>query len=83
MSCENKELARKGPFQIHRCGECDGFSLHLGPVTLRLDERAVRSLTEMLQDGLRALDRHRYDGAKASLTTGVLFAARIGTEPSS
>ena len=81
MSCENNELAKNGPFQLHRCRECDGFSLHLGPVTLRLDEQAVRSLGQMLQEGLARLDRNRH--APATLSTNLVFPTRANSDPSS
>lgn len=82
MSCANHELAKRGPFQIHRCSECDGFSLHLGPVTLRLDEQAIRNLAHMLQEGLLQLDQRRQEKAQTTANATLLFPPRIGSEPS-
>ena len=82
MSCENNELARRGPFQIHRCSECDGFSLHLGAITLRLDEQAIRNLEQMLQEGMIKLDQLRQEKAKTTPNTTLLFPPRVGNEPS-
>lgn len=55
--CVQTTLASAGAFQIERCSHCGGFSLHLGPMTLRMDLKAVRSLHSMLQQSLNHVDQ--------------------------
>lgn len=54
--CVQTILASSGVFQIEQCSHCGGFSLHLGPVTLRMDLNAIRALREVLTQALSHTD---------------------------
>lgn len=60
--CENRYLALSGPFRIEGCGCCHNLSIHLGPVTVRLDQKALRSLHVMTGEALQKLSQSLAQG---------------------
>lgn len=59
--CKQRVLASAGPFQIHACDECGGISVHLGPMTFRLDSGALRTLHQVTSDAVRRLSDESSD----------------------
>ncbi len=53
--CNCKIIARRGAFQVDGCPRCDTLNVHMGPLTVRLDEEAVVSLQRVLTDALKSL----------------------------
>ena len=54
-SCRRLALASGPVARLEFCAHCQVLSLHLGAVTLRLDEGAGESLRATLDEALRAL----------------------------
>gem|GEM_PF-2515107 len=54
--CKNNTLALSGPFRIEGCAECGNLSVHLGPITVRVDKKALKSLHRISGDALSALE---------------------------
>ena len=53
--CENRYLALSGPFRIEGCTCCGKLSIHLGPVTVRVDQKALESLHNLAGAALQRL----------------------------
>jgi hypothetical protein len=53
--CNCKIIARRGAFQVDGCPRCDTLNVHMGPITVRLDEDAVVSLQRVLADALQSM----------------------------
>lgn len=53
--CDTKPLASAGAFRLESCGRCQALSVHLGPVTVRLDPAALRTLHQLLAEAVRRL----------------------------
>lgn len=47
--CEVRVVAGNGSLRIERCEECRGYTLHLGPTSIRLDEATFRVLSGLFQ----------------------------------
>ncbi len=50
--CQLQTLARNKVAHIQRCVDCQCLSLHLGPVTVRLDDESLEALWSALGDAL-------------------------------
>ena len=59
--CDNRYLALSGPFRIEGCACCGNVSIQLGPVTVRVDQKALRSLHEMTGEAMQRLSRLHAD----------------------
>jgi hypothetical protein len=53
--CIHETLSSVGPFVVQRCRECEGLSVHLGAVTVRLDAGALSALSQALADALEQI----------------------------
>jgi hypothetical protein len=53
--CNCKIIARRGAFQVDGCPRCDTLNVHMGPITVRLDEDAVVSLQRVLSEALQSM----------------------------
>jgi hypothetical protein len=53
-------LASGSVAKVELCNGCHCASLHLGPVTLRLDANALRDVTATLVAAVRELDRRQH-----------------------
>jgi hypothetical protein len=49
-SCKLETLARGPVAHVERCAHCGCLSMHLGPMTLRLDPVALRALSRTLSE---------------------------------
>lgn len=58
-ACQHRPLARGPVARVDHCAACDAVSIHLGSVTIRLDEAACESLVATLSEALVALQRPR------------------------
>ncbi|MFZ5441304.1 MAG: hypothetical protein ACOZQL_14950 [Myxococcota bacterium] len=54
--CHYETLARSELAHVQRCSECGGLTVHLGPVSVRLDERTLRSLLGVLGEAAAQLE---------------------------
>ncbi|WP_437280228.1 hypothetical protein WME90_06630 [Sorangium sp. So ce375] len=68
--CRHETLAHNGVAHVQRCLDCGGISVHLGPVSIRLDESSLEALWAVL--GEAAMELH---ARKASDLT---YVARRG-----
>lgn len=53
--CHSKPLASAGMFRLESCSQCENLSVHLGPVTVRLDPGALRTLHRLLSEAIRQM----------------------------
>lgn len=51
-ACRHRVLAQNGAGQLSRCTGCGAISLHVGPVTLRVDAATAEALWALLGEGL-------------------------------
>jgi hypothetical protein len=59
--CEPKTIVQNSVAHIQRCDHCGCISLHLGHVTLRLDESAVVALWSALGQAVSTMNRPNHD----------------------
>lgn len=64
--CRRVSLAAGPVARLEFCAHCQVLSLHLGVLTLRLDEGAVDSLRATLDEALRALRARRAVAARGA-----------------
>ena len=57
--CQHRPLASGPVARVDHCAACDALSIHLGSITVRLDEAACESLVATLSEALVALQRPR------------------------
>ena len=69
--CRHELLARNGIAKVKRCMDCGGVSLHLGPVTLQLDERALEAVSHLLLDATRMLRARDQGGVLMTSARGL------------
>lgn len=50
--CKFAVLASRGPFRVDVCEDCSCVHVHIGPVSFRLDESAVGTLSGVLLEAL-------------------------------
>ena len=50
--CRHRMLAQNAAGQLSRCAACGAISLHVGPVTLRVDAATAEALWALLGEGL-------------------------------
>lgn len=53
--CHHRTLARNSVAHIQRCDDCGCVAIHLGPVSVRLDEAAAEGLWIVLGEALQNL----------------------------
>jgi hypothetical protein len=58
-TCRHHTLARNGVAHVQRCAHCRCLSLHVGPVTVRLDEGSLEALRLALNEAREVLSRER------------------------
>lgn len=58
-TCHAETLARNEVAHVQRCPDCGGLSVHVGPVTVRLDESMLRSLLGVLGEATVQLQQRR------------------------
>lgn len=58
-TCQQHTLSRGEVAHVQRCEHCGSVSIHMGPMSVRLDDRALRSLWITLGDAVETLDRER------------------------
>ena len=51
--CKFTSLASRGPFRVEVCEHCDCVHVHIGPMSVRLDEAAVSALSGVLGEALQ------------------------------
>ncbi|WP_437591377.1 hypothetical protein [Sorangium sp. So ce1000] len=68
--CRHETLAHNGVAHVQRCLDCGGISIHLGPVSVRLDESNLEALWAVL--GEAAVELH------ARRTSDGMYTARRG-----
>lgn len=59
--------------KVQSCGDCGSVSIHLGPVSVRLDAEALRSVWITLGEAVEHLERERstpFTGALAGIPRG-------------
>jgi hypothetical protein len=54
--CRMETLAKSASSHVQRCRHCQCIAVHLGPVTLRFDASAARSLWNTLGQALTRLE---------------------------
>jgi hypothetical protein len=54
--CTGRTIAQSPVATVDRCTHCGSLSLHVGPVTLRLEEHAFRRLVSTLAEAVRRLE---------------------------
>ncbi len=59
--CQSKPLASAGSFRLDSCHHCDSLSVHLGPITVRLDPTALRALHRLLGEAIQQIDPSHED----------------------
>lgn len=72
-SCQQHTLAQGPVAQVQSCGDCGSVSIHLGPVSVRLDAEALRSVWITLGEAVEHLERERstpFTGALAGIPRG-------------
>ncbi|WP_224248763.1 hypothetical protein [Hyalangium gracile] len=72
-SCQQHTLAHGPVAQVQSCGDCGSISIHLGPMSMRLDAEALRSLWMTLGEAVEQLDRDHpstFTRAMAGLSRG-------------
>lgn len=57
--CRHEVLASNGVAQVQRCLDCDCVSIHMGPLTFRLDPGSLEGLWAVLGDAAMALHARR------------------------
>jgi hypothetical protein len=57
--CRHEVLASNGVAQVQRCLDCDCVSIHVGPLTFRLDPTSLEGLWAVLGDAAMALHARR------------------------
>ncbi|WP_224369179.1 hypothetical protein [Hyalangium versicolor] len=55
--CHQHTLSRGDVAHVQCCAHCASISIHIGPVSVRMDEQALRSLWLTLGDAVEKLDR--------------------------
>ncbi|WP_437729173.1 hypothetical protein [Sorangium sp. So ce861] len=58
-SCRQETLAHNDVAHVQRCSDCGGISIHLGPVTVRLDAASLEALWAVLGEAAAALYARR------------------------
>jgi hypothetical protein len=58
-NCHQETLAQNGVAHVQRCLDCGGISIHLGPVTVRLDDPSLEALWVVLGEAAAALYARR------------------------
>lgn len=54
--CDGRPIARGPVVCVEECTHCGSLSLHIGPVSLRLEPHAFRLLTATLEEAAKRLD---------------------------
>ncbi len=54
-TCHQVTLAKNGVAHVQRCTECDCVSIHLGPVTVRVDPHGLEALWSVLGEAAAEL----------------------------
>ncbi|MBL8636513.1 MAG: hypothetical protein JNM40_25040 [Myxococcales bacterium] len=54
-TCRHQTLAHSRFAQVQRCLDCGCISLHVGSITMRLDENALEGLSELLSEAVSTL----------------------------
>ncbi|ACY14147.1 hypothetical protein [Haliangium ochraceum] len=67
-TCHHETLARNKVAHVQRCGHCGAVSIHLGPMTVRLDDSALDALAAVTAEASGTLHARS-------------FAAPLGTAP--
>jgi hypothetical protein len=70
-TCHHVTLAKNGVAHIQRCTECGCVSVHLGPVTVRLDAEALEALGTVVGEAQVELHVRRVIDAQAAGARGV------------
>jgi hypothetical protein len=56
QTCKHITLAQSPVAHVQRCTECNGVSIHLGPITVRVAPEALEALWLVLGEATAALD---------------------------
>lgn len=60
--CHLETLARNGVAHIERCSECGSVTIHVGPLSFRLEEQALGPFWAVLAEADARLDSRRGAG---------------------
>lgn len=63
--CSLETLARHGAAHIQRCRDCGGVSLHVGPVSVRVDDAALLNLWVAVTEAVGRLQDEGHEEAIA------------------
>lgn len=58
-TCHHETLAKNEVAHVQRCSHCGGITVHLGPFSFRLDERALFALLGVLGEAHGQLQQAR------------------------
>lgn len=58
-SCSHQTLSSNRVATVQRCVDCGSLSIHVGPLTFRLDPAAYDGLLEALHEGLLVMHREQ------------------------
>lgn len=59
MSCHPETIATNALAQVQRCAHCGCISVHLGPVTVRVDEAGLKALASLFDEAKGQLSMPR------------------------
>ncbi|WP_437298221.1 hypothetical protein [Sorangium sp. So ce426] len=68
--CRHETLAHNGVAHVQRCLDCGSISIHLGPISVRLDDSSLEALWAVLGEATAELHARK--------TTEVLNVMRRG-----
>lgn len=67
--CDNQTLAQNAVAHVQRCADCGSISVHVGPLTFRVEERALGPLWAVLAEADARLETRSAEGAVASASS--------------
>ena len=59
--CTHETLAHNAVAHVQRCAECACVSIHIGPMTVRLDEGGLETLWAALGEACTALQQKKLE----------------------
>lgn len=61
--CQPETIAKNSAATVQRCRDCGCLSLHVGPVTLRVDAATLEALWSVLGDAAHTLHTEEQPGS--------------------
>lgn len=69
-ACRHETIARNGVASVQRCVSCGCLSLHVGPVTLRLDEASLEGLWAVTGEACASVHAEQLRTVRPTLVRG-------------